>query len=95
MSQCHIDVKDINTTSYDNVKLISFGAIASVAICCLYGGFAAHAGPLWRDEVNSLEFATMPTLSDIWSAMRLRFIPNLAKPRAAALGRDRWDDDRS
>ncbi len=77
MPPCDIDTRDIDTRFYDKNIFILFGAIVSAVICCLYGGFATHAGALWRDEVNSLEMATMPTLSDVWSAMNYDSFPIL------------------
>jgi hypothetical protein len=28
-----------------------------------------HAGPLWRDEISSLNLATKPTLTEFWSSL--------------------------
>jgi hypothetical protein len=36
-------------------------------IVFLHAVFGLHAGALWRDEVNSLEIATMRTLGEMWS----------------------------
>ena len=43
--------------------------LAAIALCLwivlLHGLFLFHAGPLWRDEIGTIDFAAMPTLSDI------------------------------
>lgn len=39
--------------------------------------FGMHAGALWRDEVNSLEVATMRTLSEMWSNLCFDSFPAL------------------
>jgi len=31
---------------------------------------AMNAGPLWRDETNTFNLATMPSLQDIWRNLR-------------------------
>ncbi len=31
--------------------------------------FLIHAGPLWRDEINGLNVAAMPTVTDIWGSI--------------------------
>lgn len=36
-----------------------------------------HAGGLWRDEVNSANIATLPTLSDVWAHLRYDSFPVL------------------
>ncbi|PYJ11422.1 MAG: hypothetical protein DMF06_02600 [Verrucomicrobia bacterium] len=43
-------------------------ALFSTVLCVyLHIVFGVHAGALWRDEVNSLEIATMRTLGEMWS----------------------------
>ncbi len=39
--------------------------------------FLLHAGALWRDEVNSADFAAMPSLSSIWGSLRYDSFPIL------------------
>jgi hypothetical protein len=76
-------------TDHRNKRYLLFGLFVSAVICCLYAGFAARAGRLWRDEVNSVEMATMPTLPDIWSAMRydsFPILPTLVLRLWAAMG---------
>jgi hypothetical protein len=36
-----------------------------------------HAGPLWRDEAGTVDFAAMPTLGDIWRNLRYDNFPPL------------------
>jgi 4-amino-4-deoxy-L-arabinose transferase-like glycosyltransferase len=36
-----------------------------------------HAGPLWRDEVGSIDFAAMPALADIWRKLQYDNFPPL------------------
>jgi hypothetical protein len=38
---------------------------------------AMHAGPLWRDEVNSLNVAQMPSLKELWGNMSFESFPPL------------------
>ena len=40
---------------------------STVLVIGLHVVFGMHAGALWRDEVSSLEIATMRTLSEMWS----------------------------
>ncbi len=46
-------------------------------IIFLHVVFGMHAGALWRDEVNSLEVATMRTLSEMWSNLCFDSFPAL------------------
>jgi hypothetical protein len=39
--------------------------------------FLNHAGPLWRDEINSVGVATMPRLSDVWNHLDFDSFPIL------------------
>jgi hypothetical protein len=39
--------------------------------------FASQAGALWRDEVNTLEIATMRTWSDMWASLCFDSFPGL------------------
>ncbi|HWX19868.1 MAG TPA: hypothetical protein VN578_08175 [Candidatus Binatia bacterium] len=38
---------------------------------------ALNAGPLWRDETNSINVAQMPSLSEFWDSMRCESFPAL------------------
>lgn len=40
-------------------------AVTALVICCHFVVFR-HAGGLWRDEINLVNTASMPTLGDIW-----------------------------
>jgi hypothetical protein len=54
--------------------------VASALSCVLVGAHFVHlfyAGPLWRDEIASLNFATKPTWSDFWEAFSLDLFPGL------------------
>jgi hypothetical protein len=49
----------------------------TLVIIYLHIVFGMHAGPLWRDEANSLEVATMRTLSELWSNLCFDSFPAL------------------
>lgn len=51
--------------------------LVTVAILFLHFVFGTHAGALWRDEVNSLEIATMSTLAEMWSNLAFDSFPTL------------------
>jgi hypothetical protein len=53
------------------LRKVEFGAAAVVTLLILYLSvrFFIHAGPLWRDEVNTINLATQPTYSDILSLL--------------------------
>ena len=36
-----------------------------------------HAGPLWRDETNSINVAQMPSLREFWDSMQFDSFPAL------------------
>lgn len=44
----------------------------------LHFTFFTHAGALWRDEVNSVEFASMPSLSSTYESLRYDSFPLLS-----------------
>ena len=52
-------------------------AAASLALVGLHAVFLGHAGGLWRDEVNSAEFAAMP-LATLGSMLGLDSVPLLS-----------------
>lgn len=52
--------------------------ILTVAAVSFQVLFLMHAGPLWRDEVNSAEFAGMPALADIVSFLPYDGFPLLS-----------------
>jgi hypothetical protein len=49
----------------------------SLWVVVLHGLFLFHAGPLWRDEVGTIDFASMPTLSSLWDNLRYDNFPPL------------------
>ena len=49
----------------------------TLLVIYLHVVFGTHAGALWRDEVNSLEIATMRTLSEMWSNLCFDSFPAL------------------
>jgi hypothetical protein len=58
------------------VELLAAIAL-SLWIFFLHGLFLFHAGPLWRDEVGTIDFASFPTLSDIWRNLQYDNFPPL------------------
>ena len=65
-----------NTALRPRVELLAAIAL-SLWILLLHGLFLFHAGPLWRDEVGTIDFASMPTLSDIWHNLQYDNFPPL------------------
>jgi hypothetical protein len=54
--------------------------VAAALTCILLGAHLVHlfyAGPLWRDEIASLNFATKPSWSEFWAAFSLDIFPGL------------------
>jgi uncharacterized membrane protein len=58
------------------VKLLA-AILLSLWVLFLHGLFLFHAGPLWRDEVGTIDFASMPTLSELWHNLRYDNFPPL------------------
>src|SRR4051794_19441397 len=52
-----------------------FGLLLTAVLFALHLVFLSHAGPLWRDEANSVYIATLPSLSAIWNTLRLDSFP--------------------
>ncbi|HLQ67240.1 MAG TPA: hypothetical protein VK123_08425, partial [Candidatus Limnocylindrales bacterium] len=52
--------------------------LLSVIVILLHIGFFTHAGPLWRDEVTSVDFAAMPSMSAIQEALPYDSFPLLS-----------------
>jgi hypothetical protein len=50
---------------------------STLLIIYLHIVFGMHAGALWRDEVNSLEIASMRTLTEMWSHLCFDSFPAL------------------
>lgn len=51
--------------------------IVTLACGFLHIVFGLHAGGLWRDEIGSLEIATMRTFSELWSNLAFESFPAL------------------
>jgi hypothetical protein len=51
--------------------------IGTLLASALHIVFGMHAGALWRDEVNSLEIATMRTFTEMWSNLCFDSFPAL------------------
>jgi hypothetical protein len=49
----------------------------SLWVLLLHGLFLFHAGPLWRDEVGTIDFAAMPSLSELWHNLQYDNFPPL------------------
>lgn len=58
-------------------------AEVAVAICITCAAILLHAygavsaGPLWRDEANTIGLATLPTLQDVWANLQFDSFPLL------------------
>lgn len=55
----------------------STAALGTVLAAALQVWFGFHAGALWRDEVTSVEIATMRTLSELWANLAFESFPAL------------------
>jgi hypothetical protein len=68
----------IPTTTFPWARGEILAAIAlSLWIVLLHVLFLCHAGPLWRDEVGTIDFASMPTLPDVWHNLQYDNFPPL------------------
>jgi hypothetical protein len=56
---------------------VAVAAVATLLIAALHLGFFRHAGPLWRDEINSVQLATEPSLSALGASLRYDSFPAL------------------
>ncbi len=54
---------------------VALGLLLSVAIAGLHLTFQRHAGGLWRDEVNSVNLATLPTFTEVMWRTHLDSFP--------------------
>ena len=52
-------------------------ALLTIGAIWLQGVAAASAGPLWRDEANTVALATMPTMSEVWRNLQFDSFPLL------------------
>ena len=53
------------------------GVFITVWIIALHVLNLFHAGPLWRDEAGTVDFASMPTVGEIWCKLRYDNFPLL------------------
>lgn len=56
---------------------IVLGIVATAWIATLLVLMMFNAGPLWRDEVNTINVAQMPSLKELWSNMSFESFPAL------------------
>jgi len=54
---------------------IGLAVMVSALAIALHWHCATHMGPLWRDEVNSVDMAGMPSLKDIWDNLQYDSFP--------------------
>jgi len=62
--------------AWPRVELLAALAL-SLWVLLLHGLFLFHAGPLWRDEVGTVDFACFPTLSGLWQHLQYDNFPPL------------------
>jgi hypothetical protein len=60
----------------ERLELIAAAAL-SLWVLALHVVWLCDAGPLWRDEVGTIDFATMPTWGDIWDNLQYDNFPPL------------------
>jgi hypothetical protein len=59
-------------------RLTLWVSIALTAwVLVLHLMYAGHAGPLWRDEASSVNFASVPTVGEMWNNFRFDNFPPL------------------
>jgi hypothetical protein len=51
--------------------------VLTLEVVALHFNVMRHAGPLWRDEISSLNLATKPTLTEFWSSLTFDPVPAL------------------
>jgi len=56
----------------------AIGLILTILIIYLHITFMQSAGAFWRDEINSLQLAAMPSISGIWAKLQLDSFPLLS-----------------
>jgi hypothetical protein len=75
--------KEPTQTITSQLRLSKLGAESAVALAgTLFSATllvltAIHAGPLWRDEVNTVNLAQMPSLRELWQNMPFESFPPL------------------
>jgi hypothetical protein len=67
---------NIDTRRAQRIELI-VGAALTFLLLGAHGAHLFYAGPLWRDEIASLNFATKPSWSAFWAAFSLDLFPGL------------------
>ena len=55
----------------------AFAALATVLVVSLHVAFWRHAGPLWRDEINSIQVAGTGSVGQMWHDLRYDSFPAL------------------
>jgi len=63
-------MKDLRSSSWMLTRF-EFGAaiLLTAVLVSVHIVFFFHAGPLWRDEISSLNLATKPTLAEFWRSL--------------------------
>ena len=56
---------------------LAIAATITAIVVILHLVFLVKAGALWRDEINTVELATLPTIHDIWSHLEFDSFPML------------------
>lgn len=56
---------------HETVRRVQLGCalLFTLLSVALHGEFMLHGYPLWRDEVNSVGIASMPTLGELWASL--------------------------
>jgi len=67
---------EIETPAWRRVEMLAAIAL-SLWVLVLHALFLFHAGPLWRDEIGTIDFAAMPTLSELWHNLQYDNFPPL------------------
>lgn len=65
------------STTWTGRTELAAACLLSLFIVALHLAFRASAGPLWRDEVNSINMATLATVPDIWDHLKWDSFPIL------------------
>jgi hypothetical protein len=59
---------------------ICVGLALTLVAVYLHVVFRLHAGGLWRDEVNTVQLATLPAFSQVWASLQFDSFPILIFP---------------
>jgi hypothetical protein len=54
---------------------VAIGAVLTCVVIALFVEYQRHAGPLWRDEVNSVNVAQLPSLYEVYAHSHLDSFP--------------------